>query len=288
MKFTDNDKKWGPLVWSNNLHWRNRIGAKIQTLLDEDIDCKKCYLQIIVGGYLLVLFLPGWIKPLAIKHQAGWYADTIKRLGRDYYYTYIPKIYGFSFCWADETPHFAINYGVDDDYGWNEIESKRKYWFLPWKECTHIRHSYYTPDGTEFYTEYSKDTQMLRDMGYDGWKQREEIVGKCPTMKIEFHDYDGTLITGTARMEEMEWHRGTSWCKWLRFFTKNKVRRYLNFQFDQEVGPDKSSWKGGTIGSGIDMLPGESAIDAFKRWCAMPHRSKYKEYNTTFTSASYK
>jgi hypothetical protein len=46
-------------------------------------------------------------------------------------------------------------------------------------------------------------------------------------------------------------------------------------EFDKELGPQKGSWKGGILGTGIDMEPGEKHIDAMKRFCSMQHREKH-------------
>lgn len=42
----------------------------------------------------------------------------------------------------------------------------------------------------------------------------------------------------------------------------------LDLEFSSEVGRRKGSWKGGTLGHGIEMLPGELHEAAFRRYCA--------------------
>lgn len=46
------------------------------------------------------------------------------------------------------------------------------------------------------------------------------------------------------------------------------VRRSLDIQFSGETGTRKGSWKGGTVGHSIDMLPGELHEAAFRRYCS--------------------
>ena len=46
-----------------------------------------------------------------------------------------------------------------------------------------------------------------------------------------------------------------------------KIRRSLDLEFSGETGPEKGSWKGGTVGTGIEMLPGELHEAAFRRYC---------------------
>ncbi len=77
---------------------------------------------------------------------------------------------------------------------------------------------------------------------------------------------------------------GTGWFKWLSWFRAPKIRRSLAIEFSGETGPEKGSWKGGTVGTGIDMRPGELHESAFRRYCGEPHRSKYNEYHVKFVS----
>lgn len=56
----------------------------------------------------------------------------------------------------------------------------------------------------------------------------------------------------------------------------------LDLRFSEEVGPQKGSWKGGTIGTGCDMLPGETPEQAFRRYCEKLHSSKGNKYMIKF------
>lgn len=95
-------------------------------------------------------------------------------------------------------------------------------------------------------------------------------------------DHDGERITATTHIEEREWKFGEGWFRWLSLFRRNMVRRSLSISFDKECGPEKGSWKGGTMGTGIDMLPGELHEAAFRRYCEQDHSSKYRRYRVTF------
>jgi hypothetical protein len=83
-----------------------------------------------------------------------------------------------------------------------------------------------------------------------------------------FTDYDDELIFARCHIEEREWRAGDKWCSWLSLFSKPLIRRSLSIAFDREVGTRKGSWKGGTVGSGIEWLPGDSPEWAFRRYCA--------------------
>jgi len=140
---------------------------------------------------------------------------------------------------------------------------------FPWKQWDCVRHSLYSPNGEHFYTEPRRGD--FRDF----LRKKEE----CQKAHFGFEDYDGELIVATCCIEELEWHKGSGRFKWLRWFSAPKIRRILDLKFSSEVGPEKGSWKGGTLGHGIDMLLGESPKEAFQRYCAKNHwgsRQKFK------------
>ena len=53
-----------------------------------------------------------------------------------------------------------------------------------------------------------------------------------------------------------------------------------------ETGREKGSWKGGTIGTSIEMLPGELHESAFRRYCDEEHRAKSGKYRIKFIGAA--
>lgn len=111
-----------------------------------------------------------------------------------------------------------------------------------------------------------------------------EITSKaCLACYFKFQDFDGQMIIATCMIEEREWHRGRGWFQWLKYFYKPKIRRSLDLKFSEEVGPEKGSWKGGTVGHGIDMLPGETPEMAFRRYCSMVHDARHgRKFTLTF------
>ena len=136
---------------------------------------------------------------------------------------------------------------------------------LPWKMWRHVRHSYYSPDGSLFYTQ---------PKGVDYMEALQEIE-KLPRSYFLAEDYDGERIVVTCYIEEMEWLRGCGWFKWLSWFSKPKVRRSLDIHFSSEVGCEKGTWKGGVIGHGIEMYRDELPEDAFVRYCQKDHRGRH-------------
>ena len=101
----------------------------------------------------------------------------------------------------------------------------------------------------------------------DWWQQRDAAKETQQTEAFSFLDFDGELIEVETRIEEREWARGEGWCRWLSWFIPNKIARSLDLSFTSQVGHKKGSWKGGTLGHGIDLLPNEHPLSAFKRYC---------------------
>jgi hypothetical protein len=86
------------------------------------------------------------------------------------------------------------------------------------------------------------------------------------------------VLSAKTRIEEREWRYGRGWFKWLSWFRQPKVWRALDIDFSGETGEEKGSWKGGTMGTSIGMLPGELHESAFRRYCA--------EHNMTFIGSA--
>jgi hypothetical protein len=223
---------------------------------------KKCKLQVAGFGYWCSLKLPSIIKPKATKvyPTIPWDTETIKRLGRDYYYHYDERQYGVSIYEG----HVSFYYGIQT---FSSDTTKQWGFFLPWTQSTFVRRTFYNLDGS-VYANFSALTYKQKEaLGRPGWDQEYEASKKVEKVHFSFLDYDFKEIIASCYIEEREWHRGTSWCSWMKYFTKPMIRRSLDLAFSEEVGPKKGSWKGGTLGHGTDIEVGEEPIDAFLRYC---------------------
>jgi hypothetical protein len=145
--------------------------------------------------------------------------------------------------------------------------------FTPWNNWRHVRHSFYGLDGTHFWTASEESNRLM-----ENWQARQDAEDACPSLTFSFNDFDGEYLTAKTRIEERQWELGTGWFKWLSNFHKPIIQRSLCIQFSGETGKRKGSWKGGTIGHSIEMLPGELHEAAFKRYCA-EHEMKFVESN---------
>lgn len=193
--------------------------------------------------------------------------DVRARIG-DYYYHEHPREYGFALTRAGGSGGYDF---LQVFYGRQTHDSRTDQnwcWSLPWAQWRLARHSLYDQNGDHFTDAPGRE---LSD-------ERRTIIDMCPKVDFRFVDFDGTKLTARTRMEEREWHRGVRWFKWLSWFYRPKIRRNLDIEFSGETGERKDSWKGGTIGAGIEMLPGEKHKAAFRRYC-LKHGMNINEEN---------
>lgn len=256
-RMTDNDRSWGPFTLAR---WKGNFSVEWLSHAAEHEKWNQ--LRIIAFGWALRIWLPRLLQPWRIRHEANWDAATVNRLGRNFWYEEHQRVFGFSLSNQGNGYDFLqIHYGARTmDSSTDKTWSK----FLPWKQYRHVRTSMYDLNGDHFFTEAKKH-------GWDEWYRMTDVV---PKAHFAFSDYDGQKIIATTHITEREWTFGTGWFKWLGWFRKHKVCRSLDLKFSEEVGTEKGSWKGGTIGHSIDMLPGELHEAAFRRYCDKEQRGR--------------
>jgi hypothetical protein len=227
-------------------------------LTSADDDDRQCNIRLSGFGHTLICQLPAIIQPWRIKVKPrSWDAATIARLGRDWYHDVHRREFGFSLSgtgMVDGCVALHLHYGPQTH---DSRTTKSKCWFLPWTQWRHVRHSLYGLNGEFFTTIPEKGT----------WTDHRDLVAGCPTRTLSFLDFDGEALTARTRIEEREWRHGKGWFKWLSWFRNPKIQRSLDIKFSGETGDRKGSWKGGTVGHSISMLPGELHESAFRRYC---------------------
>jgi len=218
----------------------------------DDEDYKGCRFMIYTGKHSIRFNLPRIIKPK--KHLHVFKQTWIEGSPESSYWEYFNKQYGWTFL----DNHFSILYGFQTDrWSSDDFEgtnSKRWSCFLPWNEWVFAKHTIYNLDGSIF---------ASADHTHVDFDERENV----PTRKFAFKDYDGEEIEATCYTEERVWTKGDKMFKWLRFIIRDKIRKSIDISFSKEVGSRKGSWKGGTLGHGIDIIEGEDMVDTFKRYC---------------------
>lgn len=276
LRWSDHDRCFGPFTWSYGDTYRH-CAVVLRSRGEEGGDGGRCSLRFSLGKATLIIALPGIVQPQRVKRYPNWDAAKIERLGRDWYWDVTPRQYGFS---LNEGGFLSVYYGRETHD--SRTEQRRGY-FLPWTQWRHVRHSLYDLGGAHFWTEPKGAITKLGD--HSAWEAYRAAQDACPKAVFAFKDHDGEQLTATTRIEEREWHFGTGWFKWLSWFRRPKISRTLDIEFSGETGRAKGSWKGGTTGTGIDMLPGELHEAAFRRYCEQEHRSKHGPYRVTFIGA---
>lgn len=269
-RYSGNDRHFGPFTLSKHTNEGYQpLGVMLDSGGREDRGDDGCNLKLHAIGYTLICELPQIIQPFRIKHIAeSWDAATVERMGRNWYYETFQKEFGFTV--SDGSLH--VHYGPQT---WDSRTTKSKVYFLPWKQWRHVRFSLYGSSGEHFWTQFERDRKS-------GFREQLDAENAAPKVRFAILDNDGQEIEATTHIEEREWRFGEGWFKWLSLFRRAKIRRSLSIAFSAEVGPEKGSWKGGLMGTSIEMLPGELHEDAFRRYCEQEHRSKHRQYRVSF------
>lgn len=264
-RYSDNDRHFWPFTLSKaHPGW---FGVVLDSGARED-DAGDCHIKLFLFGYVLICELPPIVRDFKVRHEAkSWDAATIARLGRNWYDIHHAREYGFIFT-GDGSLHTYFGPDTDD---WEAPKAnKNKVFFLPWRNWRHVRYSLYDKKGKHFWTEHDGDKTA--------WDAKQAVKHALSKVYFQIEDYDGAIIDVTTYIEEREWRLGTGLFSWLSLFKSPKVRRSLDIEFSAEVGKEKGSWKGGVLGHGIEMLPGEMHEEAFDRYCAQEFRSKSGRY----------
>lgn len=222
-------------------------------------DYPGCHLRLRGFGHTLIVECPPLLRPWRQKIMAStWDAETVARMGRDWYWNEHPREYGFQ---ISNGGFFRVFFGAQTD---DSATDRSWSWLLPFTQWRYVRVSLYDTEGRHFWTQL--DSAPSR--GLDRIREEIAVEERCPAVWFAFDDFDGERITVRTYIEEREWRFGEGWFRWLSAFRPPKVHRSLDLQFSKETGQRKGSWKGGTLGHAITLQPGELHESAFRRYCA--------------------
>lgn len=262
IRWSDNDRYWGPFTYS-----RDRRYCPFTIMLGSGHDeYRGARVRLSAFGHTLIVALPQWVlEPHRRKVVPGWDAETTARLGRDWYWDEHEREFGFTIVEGAIHVHYGPQTHSSDT-------TKSKIWWIPWKSWRLVRHSLYDQHGEHWVDQPvhrgRKHRERIGNRAWMNiWEAQRALEAACPTIQFEFDDFDGERITATTKIEEREWKRGEGWWRWLSLASHRRVSRSLDLRFNSEVGRRKGSWKGGTLGHGITMRPGELHEDAFRRYC---------------------
>lgn len=183
-----------------------------------------------------VIPLPNILKPIIVKRM-NYYS-------KKEYNAVVSRQYGILY----DCNMIILYYGRDA----GESGDQKISYTIPWLNYTFMKTEYLNTDGTIFkicngYAELSEEDVQ-------------------PSLTIMINDYDGEDNLVTLTRQKRYWHRGTKSWKWLRHITPPLIRETVGIIFDKELGTGKNSYKGGILGTSIDMLAGETMLDTFLRF----------------------
>lgn len=251
-RLTDNDKRFWFVEYGKTRH--NPISIEYSSGDDEKSEGYKNELIWYMFGHIFRIKFPAFIKHHAVKVQAKyWSKETIEKKGRDWYWAYSTRRYGFRI----RDGYLHINYGADT--GDSDTE-KSKCWSFPWHNQRIVKEEIYTKLALYWSWVYSRDTKRQSDEYYNATKT-------CPKTLYRVRDFDGEMVTAELYRHVTVYKQGTGYFEWVSWFVKDLVNDAIHFEFDKETGTEKGSYKGGLIATGTDFLPGDTFYTAFERWC---------------------
>jgi hypothetical protein len=138
---------------------------------------------------------------------------------------------------------------------------KYKLFWMPWDWGCCVRHEVVNDKG-----------ELEKAKGYSytfGEKKKPEDGREIYEDSYTYRLKSGEIQerTATYYVDEMEWR----WRIFHRLYKlgiklgPKKVMRCISVSFSGEVGERTGSWKGGTLGCGYEMLPGETAQECLRR-----------------------
>lgn len=261
------------MKWFEIWRWDElRASAYYQT--SDDGDRSRAYLALGLLRRQLVLWLPRWLDfpkkitvPPSNVHQG---------------YTYNRRR-EFGFTWNNN--HVSFKYGEQAD---DSSIDRYKGFFIPWNERRFSHRTFYTLDWKEhgrvedaFLVHLPvEERQRLRSTMR---AVEDEMRRSTPKTVFQFADFDGEIIEATCFFEGRSFARGTGWFKWLQHVFPMEHHISMDITFSKEVGKRKGSYKGGTIGHGIEVSHGETPEACFRRYCAENNLTYITQLNTAST-----
>ena len=256
-KLGDNDKHYGPLTISfrGKKEKKNPFfmycylesvteesGIEESTL--EESYCNTLTFHLSMVGSVRLKLPFKIIKPKFTKvYPKSWDENTIKRLGRNYYYDVAERRYGFNMT----SSGYQITLG-GSMFGIRKTIVKD--W--PWGIEHHSTTSYHANTNEP----YRKDNSKFS-------VERDNVTNA----NFLIRDFDGEVLVVSAYKRRMDFYRGKGLFKWFSYLLPFKHFWHTELYFSKETGGRKGSWKGGTIGSSILSDETEDIADSVKRYC---------------------
>ncbi len=246
---------------------------KVTSHLDEDgnIEDKRNTLCIGFGGRYIK-----WLLPFSIIKPVLDYKSSYTRDGVEVHYdVYEEREYKISYDKKEGYINIHWNYADQLLYNITKHESYSKWITLFWGDfsCSCSKREL-----------LNLDKSLFKDITKADYETRQELDKHHQYIEFTFLDYDKEEITATGKLVRRVYSYGnqnklTRWI--MKFFRKPIDNVYLEMEFHKEIGPRKGSWKGGTTGQGVKLLPDELPEEAFVRYCTDPDVRGFKASNLT-------
>ncbi|WP_396190539.1 hypothetical protein [Flavobacterium sp.] len=234
-------------------NWTHGYGINYSVHYDED---RPNFLQnsiiLMLGDSSIEMNFPAIIKPAVIDRPNR---KTVT----------VPRSYGFKIQRMAST----VDYGIINMYDYIGVKNKSKRFSFPWQECRSTSLCVLNPTDMSVMKEFIGSGMYYTD--YELYKK------ELPKPTYEIVDYDGSKAIMTALIERHVIQRGSEGFEWLRRFRKPEVEITLKLTFDQYLGTQKHSWKGGSAGASVSLKEDETLQDGLNKFFKNP-----QEFNREF------
>ena len=203
-----------------------------------------------------------------------WGGDFMELVHNGSYYHSHPRWYGFIL----QPKVWVFFYGIQYLSPSTQRKEKMK-WDLPWTQYRQVLCQLFDKEGYVFWSIHEPSTDRS-----DPHYFRKIFNAKSHCLKSSFllRDFDDSEVLLYTHVERRIWKLGTGLFKWLSWFSKPKEQLVLVLEFDDFVGLDKHTRKGGMKVLEIPIHHSESQQEVVKRFCDKPHRALMGQYRMKF------
>lgn len=211
------------------------------------------------------LYTKRFVKPLTI--------DYVSKCGEYKYPLGFNKQYGFR---LTDGNSLTVYYGTvhRDDMYRGYAPNRKKSWFLGYGEMRMVKYSLLDSKQKPVVSYQSSNDLKLSEY-HDPSKPIAKTLREGLIFTVR-DNFDDKLIKGSFVIERCEYVRGTGMWRWLQYFTKRKVYTRMQLEFDEELGSEKGSWKGGLTGLSIPIVPDQTPLDALQVWSWLERKKDNK------------
>lgn len=199
------------------------------------------------------LYIRPLVKPTTLKLRCYDGSERIEKINRRW---------GFQVT-GDSLDYYHLYYGNDpmDDSFRDHVTAQRKSWRPGYADRRLTEWTVFAPQGTVYDQHLSKE-----DCRGSAFFVMCDASRNVPKRKFTVIDYDGQEIIGSYHVVRRAYSHGDGWFRWLSWFRKPLTETTVSIEFNDEVGNDKGSYKGGLMGLEIPIIDGETAEQAIVRW----------------------